>query len=97
MSIERNIGMILKENSGEEIHSALMCTAHGERFLCHQITNLLIIGSDKPEIHSVLTVTEIDILKLIAHGKSVKEIALKEPQAFILLSPIKRIFSGSWV
>ena len=27
MSIERNIGMILKENSGEEIHSALMCTA----------------------------------------------------------------------
>ena len=64
MSIERNIGMILKENSGEEIHSALMCTAHGERFLCHQITNLLIIGSDKPEIHSVLTVTEIDILKL---------------------------------
>ena len=35
MSIARNIGMILKENSGEEIHSALMCTAHGERFLCH--------------------------------------------------------------
>lgn len=40
MSIARNIGMILKENSGEEIHSALMCTAHGERFLCHQITNI---------------------------------------------------------
>lgn len=84
--------MILKENSGEEIHSALMCTAHGERFLCHQITNLLIIGSDKPEIHSVLTVTEIDILKLIAHGKSVKEIALKELKHSYYYHPQKNIF-----
>lgn len=74
-----------------------MCAAHKERFLGHQITNLLITGSGKPEIHSVLTVTEIDILKLIARGKSVKEIALKEPRVFIPLSPTKRIFSGSWV
>ena len=93
MSIERNIGMILKENSGEEIHSALMCTAHGERFLCHQITNLLIIGSDKPEIHSVLTVTEIDILKLIAHGKSVKEIALERTSSsHTIITHKKNIF-----
>ena len=93
MSIERNIGMILKENSGEEIHSALMCTAHGERFLCHQITNLLIIGSDKPEIHSVLTVTEIDILKLIAHGKSVKEIALERTSSIhTIITHKKNIF-----
>ena len=93
MSIARNIGMILKENSGEEIHSALMCTAHGERFLCHQITNLLIIGSDKPEIHSVLTVTEIDILKLIAHGKSVKEIALERTSSIhTIITHKKNIF-----
>lgn len=88
--------MILKENSGEEIHSALMCTAHGERFLCHQITNLLIIGSDKPEIHSVLTVTEIDILKLIAH-EICEEIALERTSSIHTIITHKRIFSGSWV
>ena len=83
----------LSEDSGEEIHSALMCTAHGERFLCHQITNLLIIGSDKPEIHSVLTVTEIDILKLIAHGKSVKEIALERTSSIhTIITHKKNIF-----
>lgn len=97
MSIEKNIGMILKENSGEEIHSALMCAAHKERFLGHQITNLLITGSGKPEIHSVLTVTEIDILKLIARGKSVKEIALERTSSIHTIITHKRIFSGSWV
>ena len=62
MSIERNIGMILKENSGEEIHSALMCT-------------------------------EIDILKLIAHGKSVKEIALERTSSIhTIITHKKNIF-----
>lgn len=75
LSIEKNISMILKENSGEEIRLVLICAAKKKRFLCHQISNLLISGYNKPEVNSCLTVTEIDILKLIAHGKSVKEIA----------------------
>ena len=58
LGVERSVGMILKESSGEEIRTALKCMASGERFLCHQITD-----------------TETDILKLIARGKSVKEIA----------------------
>lgn len=76
MSIEKSFGMVLKENSGEEIRSALICMAGGKRFLCHQITNLLVSNSCKPEEHSVLTATETDILRLVAHGKSVKEIAV---------------------
>ena len=93
LGVERSVGMILKESSGEEIRSALKCMAFGERFLCHQITNLLIIGSDKPEIHSVLTVTEIDILKLIAHGKSVKEIALERTSSIhTIITHKKNIF-----
>ena len=75
LSVEKNVSMILKENSEEEIHSALLCAGNKERFLCHQITNLLISSPNKPEVHSVLTATEVDILKLIARGKSVKEIA----------------------
>lgn len=75
LGVEKNVGMILKESSGEEIRSALKCMALGERFLCHQITELLISNSGRPEHHSVLTATETDILKLIARGKSVKEIA----------------------
>ena len=75
LGVEKNVGMILKESSGEEIRSALKCMALGERFLCHQITELSISNSGRPEHHSVLTATETDILKLIARGKSVKEIA----------------------
>lgn len=75
LGVERSVGMILKESSGEEIRTALKCMASGERFLCHQITDLLISNSGRPEHHSVLTATETDILRLIARGKSVKEIA----------------------
>ncbi len=93
MSIEKNIGMVLKENSGEEIRSALICMAHGECFFCHQITNLLISKSSKPEMHSVLTVTEIDVLKLIARGKSVKEIALERTSSIhTIITHKKNIF-----
>jgi len=75
LSAEIKISMVLKESSGEEISSALKCTAAGERFLCHEITNLLLVNHKEPEFNPALTPTEIDILRLIAHGKSVKEIA----------------------
>lgn len=75
LSMERNVSMILKENAGEEIRSALICAAKNERFLCHQISNLLVTVSNGPELHTVLTATEIEVLRLIARGKSVKEIA----------------------
>ncbi len=75
LGIERNIGMILKESSGEDIRSALKCMVRGERFICHQIADLWMSNSDSTEQNSVLTATETDILRLIAHGKSVKEIA----------------------
>lgn len=74
LGVERSVGMILKESSGEEIRSALKCMASGERFLCHQIAEL-ISNSGCTERHSVLTATETDILRLIVRGKSVKEIA----------------------
>lgn len=93
LSIEQNIGMILKENSGEEIRSALVCASRKEHFLCHQITNLLIVGTGKPAPRTVLTATEIDILKLIAHGKSVKEIAVERNSSIhTIITHKKNIF-----
>lgn len=75
LGAEPHIGMILKENSGEEIRSALKCAAQGQRFLCHQIANLLICNPDPADTRSPLTASETDILRLIARGLSVKEIA----------------------
>lgn len=93
LSAENNISMILKENSGQEIRSALICTAHKKRFLCQQITNLLIAGHHKPEIRSVLTASEVEILKLIVQGKSVKEIAVERTSSIhTIVTHKKNIF-----
>lgn len=93
LSAEPNISMILKENPGDEIRSALICAVRGQRFLCHQITNLLISGFSKPEVPSILTATETDILRLIAHGKSVKEIAVERNSSIhTIITHKKNIF-----
>ncbi|TGX80225.1 response regulator transcription factor [Muribaculum intestinale] len=73
ISAECNISMILKETSADEIHCALLCACHGERFICHQIANMLIQTPERRELSNNLTPTETDIL--IAKGMTVKEIA----------------------
>ncbi len=76
LSSENNISMVMKEASEEEIRMALTDNAnHGKRFLCHQISNLLSSRLDSKETHAALTTTETEILRMIALGKSVKEIA----------------------
>jgi DNA-binding NarL/FixJ family response regulator len=75
VSLEPQVSIILKGNSGDEIRTGLQCVQRGERFLCHQVTNLLLSAAKSVDVHSVLTPTELDILKLIARGLSVKEIA----------------------
>lgn len=77
VSAEDNVGVVLKDNSGEEIRSALLCAAAGERFLCHQVSNMLLTARERNDVENVLTPTEIEILKLIAKGLSVKEMALE--------------------
>lgn len=92
-ALEDNIGMVLKENSGEEIRSALLCAARGERFLCHQIANLLLAEPEKKRVETLLTPTETEILRLIAKGMSVKEIAAERvSSAHTVISHKKNIF-----
>lgn len=72
---ERHIGLLLKECGLEEIRSALQCAVHDETYHCPTIANLLAVAPEREMTPSLLTQTEIEILKLIAHGKTVKEIA----------------------
>lgn len=74
LSFEQRIGMVLKECSGDEIALALRSAVAGERFLCHQVTNLL-VSTPETIAKPLLTATETEVLRLIAQGKSVKEIA----------------------
>lgn len=93
LSTERTVSVILKENQGEEITSALKCAAAGDRFLCHQVSNLLIMGPDTPQAGTVLTATETEILKLIAKGKSAKEIAAERVSSIhTIITHKKNIF-----
>lgn len=75
LGAEPRAGLLLKECSAEEIISALRCTAAGERFVCHQIANFLLAARPLGQNRAPLTPTETEILKLIARGRSAKEIA----------------------
>lgn len=87
------MSIILKDNSEDEIKCALRCAMRGERFLCHQITNLLIEERTQRDNSSNLTPSEIEVLKLIAKGKSVKEIAAeRNSSVHTIITHKKNIF-----
>lgn len=72
---EPDISILLKECPDEEICKALQAAAEGKRYLCNPVNNLLQENHKHSGIHTPLTPSETEILKLIAKGKSVKEIA----------------------
>ena len=82
-------GVVMKDNSKEEILTALQCASRKERFICNHVTNLLLSGniqqvSSSPNIQEdhLLTATEKNILKEIASGKTTKEIAAEKNLSF---------------
>lgn len=76
LSIEQNISMLLKDCNSQELLLAVRYNIKSDRYLCHNIMNLLFAApSQKDNIREKLTATEVEVLKLIAQGKSVKEIA----------------------
>ena len=78
-------GVALKDNSKEEILTALQCASRKERFICNHVSNLLLAGNGSsspthPTIKDdLLTTAERSILKEIALGKTTKEIT-REPK-----------------
>ena len=82
-------GVVMKDNSKEEILTALQCASRKERFICNHVSNLLLSGNNQQpsfgthtqEDH-LLTTTEKNILKEIASGKTTKEIATEKNLSF---------------
>lgn len=72
-----HVSILLKDSSEEEIVACLKYASKGQRFVCNGISHLLFKQKEQEETSpkNVLTSTELEILKLIAMGKSSKEIA----------------------
>lgn len=72
-----NAGIVMKDAALEEISEALSAAMKSKRFVCSRIRSLLAHHdeTERGEGRSLLTATEKEILKLIALGKTTKEIA----------------------
>jgi DNA-binding NarL/FixJ family response regulator len=76
------IGYILKESAGEEVVKAVRTVAAGERFLCPQVSSMLLDGylltengrEQQPSL-SLLSEREREVLQLLVEGSSNADIA----------------------
>ncbi|MBP1594070.1 MAG: DNA-binding response regulator [Bacteroidetes bacterium] len=78
----QSFSFVMKDNSKEEITSALQCAMRKERFICNHVSNMLIGKQTHAPIENILTNTEKIILKEIALGKTTKEIAAERNLSF---------------
>lgn len=70
--------IILKDSSSEDLMSALKMAMRHQRYISSSISNRMFDSSrqkSSPAAPSVLTTTELEILKELAAGKSTREIA----------------------
>ena len=74
-----SFGVVLKSNSTDEIQTAIRETMKGRRYICNYVSNILLDVSkrngDIKRQENKLTITEQEILREIALGKTTKEIA----------------------
>lgn len=76
-------GFVLKECKLGEIKEALLFAFSGKRYVCQQVTELLLQPEQKEEVERPnLTKTELEILKDIALGLTTREIAAKRFSSF---------------
>lgn len=84
MLIQQAFSVVMKTASKEEIISALQCITAGSRFICNQVSNILL--NAKPAQHAEerdkLTPSEQEVLHEIAMGKTTKEIAAEKNLSF---------------
>lgn len=69
------IGYLLKDTQAIELRKAIKAAAAGQVQLSPQASTYLLRAVRTPETHEVLTDREMEVLRLLAKGKSNKEIA----------------------
>jgi len=74
-----SFGVVLKSNTTDEIQTAIREAMKGRRYICNYVSNILLDVSkrngDIKRQENKLTITEQEILREIALGKTTKEIA----------------------
>ncbi|PRX42691.1 LuxR family two component transcriptional regulator [Planifilum fimeticola] len=83
------LSYLLKTSQAREIAEAIRAAARGESVLASQVTGKVLSRMRRhrePEPHETLTAREMEVLKLIAEGKSNQEIA---DQLFIAIKTVK--------
>jgi DNA-binding NarL/FixJ family response regulator len=74
--LEKAFSMLLKNSTSDEIKQALILSHLQDRYICRRLMQFISTSKEPKDTEKiVLTHTEQEILKLIALGKSVKEIA----------------------
>ena len=80
-------GVVMKDNSKEEIMTAIQCATRKQRYICNHVSNLLLSGASSPLAASsiddhLLTQTEKNILKRNCIGKNDERDCSRENLSF---------------
>ena len=89
--------VLMKDSTKEEIGTAIKEVYKGYRYICNHVSNLLLDNSKNVKslnARQILTITEQEILKEMALGKTTKEIAMhRNVSAHTIMTHRKNIFS----
>lgn len=81
-AVSPQFSVLLKDSPFTEIREALRFAIHNRRYICQQVTELLLADRQKNDEQPRLTKTETEILRDIAMGMKTKEIAEKRFSSF---------------
>lgn len=91
-----SFSVLMKDCTKEEIGSAIKEAYKGFRYICNHVSNLLLDNNKNMHnlnVRQVLTITEQEILKEMALGKTTKEIAAhRNVSAHTIMTHRKNIF-----
>ena len=78
--LEKGVNSFLtKECDEDEIFKAIQATSRGEKFFCSKVLDFLLqksFGTEPKDCRAIpLTIREVEIVKLVAGGKTAKEIS----------------------
>jgi DNA-binding NarL/FixJ family response regulator len=91
-----SFSVLMKDSTKEEIGSAIKEVYRGYRYICNHVSNLLLDNTKNIKslnARQILTITEQEILKEMALGKTTKEIAIhRNVSAHTIMTHRKNIF-----